>query len=240
MLKVFSMTDVGQKRQINQDYVFSSDVPVGNLPNLFLVCDGMGGHKAGDYASKTTAQIIVDTIKNDPEVNPIKLIRRAIEEANRAIYEKSESDEAYNGMGTTTVLATIIEDYLYVANVGDSRLYLIDKDISQITRDHSMVEELVRKGKLDRSEARNHPDKNIITRAVGAEPTVKIDFFDLRLNERDFILMCSDGLSNMLDDDDIRLIVKSGSDVVDSVQSLINAANERGGRDNIGVVLIEN
>ena len=240
MLKVFSLTDVGQKRQINQDYVYCSDIPVGNLPNLFLVCDGMGGHKAGDYASKTTAEVIVDTIKNDKEVNPIKLIRHAIEEANRVIYEKSESEEAYNGMGTTTVLATIIEDYLYVANVGDSRCYLIDKDISQITRDHSVVEEMVRKGKLDRSEARNHPDKNIITRAVGAEPTVKIDFFDLRLNERDTILMCSDGLSNMIDDDDIRLIVKSGSDVVESVQNLIKTANDHGGKDNIAVVLIEN
>lgn len=240
MLKIFSMTDIGQKRQINQDYVYCSDVPVGNLPNLFVVCDGMGGHNAGDYASKNTTLKIVESIKNDPEVNPIKLIRKAIEDANTYIYEKSVSEEAYKGMGTTAVVATIIDDYLYVANIGDSRLYLIDRDISQITRDHSLVEEMVRTGELDRSQARLHPDKNIITRAVGAAPSVKIDFFDLRLNERDAILMCSDGLSNMLDDDDIRLIVKGGADVVDSVQSLINAANERGGKDNIAVILIEN
>ena len=240
MLKIFSMTDIGQKRQINQDYVYCSDVPVGNLPNLFVVCDGMGGHNAGDYASKNTTLKIVESIKNDPEVNPIKLIRKAIEDANTYIYEKSVSEEAYKGMGTTAVVATIIDDYLYVANIGDSRLYLIDRDISQITRDHSLVEEMVRTGELDRSQARLHPDKNIITRAVGAAPNVKIDFFDLRLNERDAILMCSDGLSNMLDDDDIRLIVKGGADVVDSVQSLINAANERGGKDNIAVILIEN
>lgn len=240
MLKTFSMTDIGRKRQINQDYIFASEGPVGNLPNLFVVCDGMGGHNAGDYASKNTALTIVDSIKNNEESNPIKVIRAAIETANAFIYEQSETVSEYKGMGTTCVVATIIEDYLYVANVGDSRLYLIDKDISQITRDHSLVEEMVRTGEIDRGQAREHPDKNIITRAVGAAPNVKIDFFDLKLKEHDKVLMCSDGLTNMVDDDDIKMIIKGGLDVVDCVESLINGANERGGRDNIAVILIEN
>lgn len=240
MIKSFSATDIGRKRQINQDYIFESAGPVGNLPNLFIVCDGMGGHNAGDYASKNTAGLIVEYIQNAEESNPIKLIRTAIERANTIIYDKSLSAAEYNGMGTTCVVATIIEDYLYVANVGDSRLYLIDRGISQITRDHSLVEEMVRSGEIDRSQAREHPDKNIITRAVGAASTVKIDFFDLKLKEHDKVLMCSDGLSNMLDDDDIKMTVNGGADLVDSVQALIDGANERGGRDNIAVVLVEN
>ena len=239
MLKTFSMTDVGMKRQLNQDYVFTSEAAVGNLPNLFIVADGMGGHNAGDYASKYTTRIIVDEITKCKETNPIKIIRGAIEVANREIRGKSTKDEEFKGMGTTVVVATIIDNYLYVANVGDSRLYVIDHDINQITRDHSLVEEMARMGEIDREAARNHPDKNIITRAVGAADEVKIDFFDMKLKAGDIILMCSDGLTNMIEDEEIRMILNGQRDVVEKAEELVRAANQNGGRDNIAVIIIE-
>lgn len=239
MLKTFSATDVGKKRQINQDYVFSSENPVGKLPNLFIVADGMGGHAAGDFASSFTARFIVDEIQRSDLDNPIKNIRSAIEKANVALMEEASKKPEYEGMGTTIVVAAIVDDYLYVANVGDSRLYLINDDIVQITRDHSLVEEMVMAGKIDKEEARVHPDKNIITRAIGASADLKVDFFDMKLREGDRILMCTDGLSNMVEDRDIRTIVERENDVVGITQALIKQANENGGKDNIGVIIIE-
>ena len=166
-MKSYCITDVGQRRVTNQDFVYRSDEPVGNLPNLYIVADGMGGHKAGDYASHYTAETLIESVTEDEEKNPIKIIRKAIEKANERVLEKSLSDEELAGMGTTVVVATVIGHYLYVANVGDSRLYLITDKITQITKDHSLVEEMVRIGEINREQARNHPDKNIITRAVG-------------------------------------------------------------------------
>ncbi len=239
MFKTFSATDVGRKRQINQDFVFSSENPVGNLPNLFIVADGMGGHAAGDYASSFTTRYVVDSIKESDQDSPIKILRTAIEKANVALIKEAGKKPEYEGMGTTIVAATISDDYIYVANVGDSRLYLVNEDIVQITRDHSLVEQMVLAGKIDKEEARVHPDKNIITRAIGAAPDLKIDFFDMHLKEGDRILMCTDGLSNMVEDQDIRMIMEGERDVAGMVYALIKAANENGGKDNIGVIVIE-
>ncbi len=239
MIKTFSMTDVGMKRKVNQDYVYTSEIAIGNLPNLFIVADGMGGHKAGDYASRCTAQVIVASVKDTDQTNPIRIIREAVEAANRKVYEEALAKEEYSGMGTTCVVATIVDDILYVGNVGDSRLYVVDKEISQITKDHSLVEEMVRMGEIDRAAARIHPDKNIITRAVGAAPEVRIDFFDLRLKKGDLVLMCSDGLTNMVEDEEIRFILADEPDVAGGAQALIERANDNGGRDNIAVVIID-
>ncbi len=239
MIKTFSLTDMGQKRKVNQDYVFTSENPVGNLPNLFIVADGMGGHAAGDYASRFTTEMVVSDIRDSHETNPIRLIRHAYEVANSAIIEEAHRLPDHEGMGTTLVVATIIDDCLYVANVGDSRLYVIDDRISQITRDHSLVEEMVRAGEIEESAARNHPMKNKITRAIGGDRDIRVDFFDMQLKEGDIILMCTDGLTNMVEDEDIRMIVKSSSDVVGAVQGLADRANTNGGLDNIGIVLIE-
>ena len=238
-MKISSLTDIGTTREMNQDYLYSSEEAVGNLPNLFLVADGMGGHRAGDTASRDTVGTLLDSIRKSQETNPIKIIRTAVEKANSRVYEKSRENENLAGMGTTVVVAVIEDRYLYVANVGDSRLYLIRKDIRQITKDHSLVEEMVRSGKLKREEARNHPNKNVITRAVGVEKEVNIDFFDLRIRKGDKILLCSDGLSNMLEDNEIREIVTSGGDVEERARKLITAANQNGGKDNISVVLVE-
>ncbi len=239
MIKTFSMTDVGQKRKVNQDFVFTSENPVGNLPNLFIVADGMGGHAAGDYASRYTTETVVADISDSHETNPIRLIRHAYETANAAIIEESKRIPEHEGMGTTLVVATIIDDCLYVANVGDSRLYVIDDGIIQITRDHSLVEEMVRAGELDESAARSHPMKNKITRAIGGDHEIRVDFFDMKLNPEDRILMCTDGLTNMVEDEDIMMTVKSSTDVVSAVQRLVEKANANGGFDNIGIVLVE-
>lgn len=239
MIKSFSVTDVGKKRNMNQDFVYSSDSAVGNLPNLYIVADGMGGHKAGDYASRRATEIIIECISANTNESPIRIIREAVEAANKHIYKEAITNEAYAGMGTTTVVATIIDGTLYVANVGDSRLYLINNEISQITKDHSLVEEMVRIGEIDRSAARNHPDKNIITRAVGAADDVRIDFFDIHLKKGDRILMCSDGLSNMVEDSEIQNLIMGCSELETSAAKLIAAANDNGGKDNIGIVLVE-
>lgn len=137
------------------------------------------------------------------------------------------------------VAATIQGSYLYVANVGDSRLYLIDKNITQITRDHSLVEEMIRVGELKREEARTHPDRNVITRAIGVKEPVRIDFFDMKLEKGDIILLCSDGLTNMVEDRDILKIVKKSGSLKEAAGRLVTEANKNGGKDNISVVLAE-
>lgn len=142
-------------------------------------------------------------------------------------------------MGTTLVVATVIGDTLYFANIGDSRLYLIDDNIKQLSKDHSLVEEMVRLGGIKAEDARNHPDKNIITRAMGVKDEAEADFYEFRIKRGDKILMCTDGLSNMVEDEDMFGLVKGSRDVVEAVQMLIDRANSNGGRDNIGVVLAE-
>lgn len=239
MLKTFSITDIGKKRKINQDYVYTSEKPVGNLPNLFVVADGMGGHNAGDYASRLTVETLVHEAEDSFEKNPVKILGKAISTANEIIRRKAAEVPDMDGMGTTVVAATCLGRYLQVANVGDSRLYVVGKNIRQITRDHSLVEEMVRVGTISPAEARNHPDKNIITRAIGACDTVEPDFFAVELEEGDVVLMCSDGLTNMLEDEEIRMILNGARDIVEKAQALVDAANANGGRDNITVVLIE-
>lgn len=226
-------------RESNQDYVYTSESPVGNLPNLFIVADGMGGHNAGDFASKYTVEQIVSYIEKAPMTNPVDLIRGAVTKANASLMAQAKSDTSLSGMGTTVVIATIVDDCMYVANVGDSRLYLLRDELTQITRDHSLVQEMVRMGEMDASEAKSHPDKNIITRAVGAFEDLAIDFFEEHVEPGDVILMCTDGLSNMVDDTDIRQMIQTGRDVVEKVQRLVEAANRGGGKDNITVAVIQ-
>jgi serine/threonine protein phosphatase PrpC len=239
-MNAFSVTDMGQKRDVNQDYIFASKEPIGNLPNLFIVADGMGGHKAGDFASRTAVETVVETIKADTEFNPIKLIRSAIDSANSKIYKISKEEAGMEGMGTTMVAVTMVGHYMYIANVGDSRLYIVEKDkIKQITADHSLVEEMVRIGEISPEEARRHPDKNIITRAIGVSKNVDIDFFDLRLVKDSVILLCSDGLSNMIEDEELKGIITSDLELSQIGTQLINKANQNGGKDNIAVILIE-
>ena len=238
-MRVYAGKDIGQRRQVNQDYVYASVESVGNLPNLFVVADGMGGHNAGDYASSCAVQELVDTIKKNADYNPVKIIRYGMESANLKVLDEAGKSEERKGMGTTMVVATIIGNYVYVANVGDSRLYVIHQGIHQITKDHSLVQEMVRMGELREEEARDHPDKNIITRALGVARSLDVDFFDLEIGPDTMILMCSDGLSNMVTNEEIADLLERPGNVKEKGKALIRLANANGGKDNIAVVLIE-
>jgi len=239
VLKTFSISDVGKKRTMNQDYIFTSESPVGNLPNLFALADGMGGYNGGEYASKRTVEIVTAFIEKSKSTTPRKLFTEAIKEANSDIRTEASENPEYDRMGTTLVLASVVGDCLQVANVGDSRLYVIGDDIKQVTVDHSYVEEMIKMGSLDRESARTHPQKNIITRAVGADDDIDADFFTVRLHKGDMVLMCSDGLTNMLEDSEILMILKKERDIASKAEALVQAANDLGGKDNISVILIE-
>ncbi len=238
-MKQFAMTDVGRKRKVNQDYVYVTDKPIGPFPNLLVVADGMGGHKAGDFASKYTVKVLREELGKTELKKPEDILRQVVSVANHELIQEAQTDVKLEGMGTTLVAATIIDNTLYFANVGDSRLYLINNKIRQLSKDHSLVEEMVRLGGIKAEEAKNHPDKNIITRAMGVKEDVEADIYEYRLKKGDLILMCTDGLSNMVEDEDMFDIVKGARDIVEAVMMLIEKANSNGGRDNIGVVMAE-
>lgn len=238
-MKAFALTDVGKNRVTNQDYVYCKSDAVGNLPNVFIVADGMGGHKAGDIASVTAVDAVLRSIEQSEKTDVISIMEEAVREANKTLYEKSKSNEEWAGMGTTLVLATVMDNTIFVANIGDSRLYLIDDGIHQITRDHSYVEEMVSIGEIDKSEARTHSKKNIITRAIGVEEETHADFFEVQFKKGDKLLMCSDGLTNMIEDNDILSVIAGNNDIESTVHKLIDLANDSGGKDNIAVLIAE-
>lgn len=235
----FGKTDIGKKRSMNQDNLFFSDEPVGTLPNLYIVADGMGGHKAGDYASSYAVFRFVEFVKRCEDTNPITVMKKGIQTVNEGIRTASQEREELSGMGTTFVCAVIVENRLFVSNIGDSRLYILDKDnIRQITLDHSLVEELIRTGQLNPLKVRNHPEKNIITRALGVNEEAVPDFFELELHMDERILMCSDGLSNMVEDDELLNIIMEAEKPKAAVERLIDRANYYGGKDNIAALVV--
>ena len=239
-MRVYAATDIGQQRTINQDYVYATEEQIGPLPNLLIVADGMGGHRGGDYASGFVVEGLRSLIKRSDESEPIKILNQAISEVNKNLWLEAQSNAQLYNMGTTLVVATVVDGKVYVANVGDSRLYLVhENEIMQLTKDHSLVEEMVQNGKLSRDDARYHPKKNMITRAVGIENKVDIDFFDSEIGEKTKILLCSDGLTNMIEDEEIMEITNSLDDLGDICYKLIDRANEEGGKDNISVVLAD-
>ena len=215
-MQAYAGTDIGCVRTMNQDGYFCSTTPIGPFPNLFIVADGMGGHQAGDYASRYAIETFLDYIRHTENRNLIRVMDEGIAEANRKV----------------------LEGQLYVANVGDSRLYLIGHEINQVTEDHSYVAAMMRAGELTEEQARNHPEKNVITRAIGVAWEVKADFFEVDLKPGDKVMMCSDGLSNMIEDQRLYDVISSNS-VEDSVRILIDEAKENGGYDNITVIVIE-
>ncbi|MGN0407944.1 MAG: Stp1/IreP family PP2C-type Ser/Thr phosphatase [Bacteroides sp.] len=238
-MKACALTDVGVTRSVNQDFVFYSTSPVGNLPNLFILADGMGGHKAGDMASRYTVETLVDLVTNAEEKDPISIINNGIQRVNSDILNKAKESEDYNGMGTTLVVSCIKDSILHVANVGDSRLYILDGDLKQVTRDHSLVEEMVTRGAIDRKSARHHEQKNMITRAIGGDDSVLPDFFPVDIKPGNKVLMCSDGLTNMVEDAVIEKVLKNTQDIEEAARMLVDLANDNGGRDNVSVIIIE-
>lgn len=238
-MKAFSITDIGERRRINQDYVFCSENTIGKLPNLFIVADGMGGHNAGDYASRFCVEFFSQKIEESEIDTLISSIHTALTETNEALRAKAQEQTELEGMGTTFVVATIFDKEMHVANIGDSRLYVIGKEMKQITEDHSLVEAMVKTGELDRNEARVHPNKNIITRALGANTIVEPDFFEVSLEDGDTVLMCSDGLTNMLEDETIEKIIREHDDPETAAATLVKQANKNGGKDNIAIIIIK-
>ena len=237
-MKAYALTDTGKVRSMNQDYIYSSPEKVGTLPNLFMVADGMGGRRAGDFASRYTVENLVVYLNRQGKGSPVMQLKEGIEAVNRGLFEESIKNEDLRGMGCTLVAAVVEDETLYVANVGDSRLYLIHEGaIRQITRDHSFVEEMVAMGQMKRGTEDYNNRKNIITRAIGIGKSVEPDFFEAELEEGDYILLCSDGLSNMVEDDIIRKTITGPGTLRQKAADLIEEANRRGGTDNIAVVL---
>lgn len=240
MHRSVAMSDIGRRRKTNQDYVYASDGPVGNLPNLYIVADGMGGHKAGDLASSYAVEKMVEAVERCADTRPALILQKAVRYANYRLYEKAGESEAYYGMGTTLVALTINGQEALAVNIGDSRLYEVTRrEIRQISEDHSLVAELVRKGELSLQEARRHPDKNIITRALGIQEEAEIDLFPFHAERGNCYLLCSDGLSNMVEDEEIHRIIQSRTELYEVGGELILEANRNGGMDNISVVLVE-
>lgn len=239
-MQAYGMTDVGRVRSRNQDYIYCSSDPVGNLENLFLVADGMGGHRAGDYASRFLVEGLTSYVEQHREGSAVQVIKEGIRQINGELYEVSMSSRELSGMGTTLVAAVTEGNTLYVANVGDSRLYLYrDKKMIQVTRDHSYVEELVALGQMERNSRDYLRKKNIITRAIGVGKYVEADFFEEELYAGDLILMCSDGLSNMLEEEELASFLGEKRTLKQKTERLITQANDRGGYDNIAVIVID-
>ncbi len=238
-MQAVGKTDQGMIRRMNQDSIFASTTPVGPLPNLFLVADGMGGENAGDYASRFLVQHLLGHLKSQPFQTPqVRALKEGIQAVNRMLYEKSLEEESFQGMGTTLVAAVFQQGKLHVANVGDSRLYVIGNEIAQITRDHSYVEEMVAQGRMRRQSEDYRRNKHIITRAVGAAATVQTDFFEVTLSGEEVFLLCSDGLYNMVEEKSIQKIVKNAPSLEVAARILIDRANNNGGLDNISLVLV--
>ena len=240
-MESFAITDIGSRREINQDYVYCNDDAVGLLPNLYIVADGMGGHKAGDFASRFSVTEFEKELKEQKARTLIGSMEGAVRLVNERLLKEAAAEPDYEGMGTTFVAACIEQDNLYVLNIGDSRLYLISEKgtIRQITQDHSLVEEKILRGEIERKDAKNHPEKNVITRALGAAEQVVPDFFEVELSAGDYVLLCSDGLTNMVEDSVLKeTVLNSEASLKEKAESLVELANNNGGRDNISLILV--
>ena len=241
-MQAWGLTDPGMVRSQNQDHY--AIVKLGRDQLLAIICDGMGGARSGNIASQMAVEVFVEEVKRTTRANmkPDRIdnmLEQALEMANEAVYEQSQLSEEYRGMGTTLVAAFFQKDQLTVANVGDSRAYLFNKDGDKsTTTDHSLVELMVQRGEITREAAKFHPGKNLITRAVGTEAKVSCDLYHLKLNKGDSVLLCSDGLSNVMSDQEILFEVIHGVNKNDCCQRLMNIANYRGSPDNVTVALI--
>ena len=239
-MQIFAKTDIGRVRNINQDAFYINTLPSGLV--FAVVCDGMGGASAGDIASKTAVEIISQYVLNgyNPSMTSediARLIDNAITSANIEVFALSRKDERLSGMGTTVVAAIACDSYAVICNVGDSRAYLLNNTLKQITRDHSVVQSLVESGELSTEEARVHPEKNVITRALGVEENILIDNYCINIEKNDKLLLCTDGLSNFVTPEGILCIVNNNA--LDNVTDLlIKQANQNGGMDNITAAVI--
>jgi protein phosphatase len=239
----WAVTDTGVARWENQDF-FHLELSYATNLTVCVVCDGMGGARSGNIASRIaadafTADLLLQVKPGMSRKNLGAALTSAVSAANAQVYEKAQTDSAYYGMGTTLVGAVVTPDYAVLTNVGDSRAYHISGDgIEQITRDHSLVEDLFERGEISREAAKKHSSKHLLTRVVGTDGTVASDLFYRDMAEGDFLLLCSDGLSNVVEDQEILFEVLHGGDLSLACDRLVNMANGRGGPDNITIILI--
>ncbi|MBA2420446.1 MAG: Stp1/IreP family PP2C-type Ser/Thr phosphatase, partial [Thermoleophilaceae bacterium] len=224
-----ALSDVGRQRSANEDSFVEA-------PPFFAVADGMGGAKAGEVASKIAAEAFEEA--GDPPAEGEAQLRDIAQSANRRIYDLAQAEESRRGMGTTLTAALVGEDGVSLGHVGDSRAYLLrDGELEQITRDHSLVAELERTGQIGPGEAEHHPQRSIITRALGPERDVDVDTYTITGRAGDVFLLCSDGLTSMISSDEVGSIVRSAATLGEAADSLVRSANQSGGKDNITVVL---
>ena len=239
-MEVYGITDIGQKRANNQDYIFYTSDKIGNLPNLFIVADGMGGHNAGDKASSVATSKFVEFVQSSQLTHIKDIMTTGIKEINEIVHKMSLEHEDMSGMGTTFVAAVIQDGTLYVVNIGDSRAYIVNEEmIEKVTVDHSLVEEMLISGQITEEEAHNHPKRNRITRAIGVSDTVVVDLFEVPLKPNDYVLMCSDGLSNMITNHEIKDMLLDELTLEQKVENLIAISNKNGGDDNISAIVIK-
>ena len=238
-MKAIGLTDKGHIRVVNEDSYYQSKAPIGLLPNLFIVADGMGGHNGGEVASKLSIQYFLEYVLGfEGEEDIATILKKALIKANERIYEESQRSPELYGMGTTFVACVIDETTVNAINVGDSRLYAYREELVQITEDHSVVEELYRAGKISEVERVHHPDRNMITRAIGVASDIEVDLFRCAYDEETRILLCSDGLTKMMTDLEISKVLSDERDVILAGDKLMRVALERGGHDNVTLILI--
>ena len=241
-MQAWGITEPGMVRTQNQDSY--SILKLGREQLLVIVCDGMGGARSGNIASQMAVDVFTGEVQRNVKGNLKQdridaMLSNSLELANKAVYEQSQISEEYKGMGTTLVAAFFHKDKLTVVNVGDSRAYLFNEEgVTNITTDHSLVEMMVQRGELTREAAKYHPGKNFITRAVGTEETVTCDLFHYDLAKGDSVLLCSDGLSNLMSDQEMLFEVIHGVNKADCCQRLMNIANFRGSPDNVTIALV--
>lgn len=238
-------TDKGIKRNINQDYygVVEGD---GNIPYVFIIADGMGGHRAGEVASKLSVEICISYIRKhiNNKLTKEEILEKLKEMAkfvNEQVYKESNENKENYGMGTTLTIAIVMKEYVIISHIGDSRVYILrDNQLKRITVDHSYVEELVRNGTITEKEAKKHPRKNVLTRAVGYFKNVEADLYIQDIKEGDVFLMCTDGLTNMVDEGCIKDLIKEQDKLQDVADSLIKMTNANGGKDNTTIIVFKN
>ena len=231
-----ALTDVGLKRTNNEDsYVINDN---NKKKKLFIVADGMGGHNAGEIASSVAAKMVEDYVfSHDGNIDDV--LTEAVYGANRELFIRASENSAMSGMGTTIDACVVEKNKIHIAHVGDSRVYVLNNDLMRkITKDHSIVGMMLDSGSITEEEARNHPQRNFITRAVGTAMTIEVDIVHETIHNGEWVLMCTDGLTNMVPKDEIHHIITSASDVNEAVDGLVNKAKQNGGDDNITVVLL--
>lgn len=243
-MQIFAKTDIGQERKVNEDYYFISEA--NSKIKLYIIADGMGGYNAGEVASKMATESVKEYIykhfekSKESRESIVDMLNEAIKYANETIYKKSKSEKDLEGMGTTLDVCLIYNSKVYIAHIGDSRVYRIRKDfLRRITKDHSYVQTLIEDGKITKEEAYNHPKRNMLTKALGCMEEVEPDIYVKTFLRGDTLIMTTDGLTNMVRENEMYEIIKEGTAKV-ATERLVSKANENGGYDNITVIIISN